>query len=309
MSVDRTPKPCLHKIANHEHGTYAAYVLDLCRCEPCATANRLYERNRTRQQAYGRWNGYTDAEPARQHVHALMAQGMGLKRIVAVSDVSQGVLWKLMYGKRRPDGSQIPSRRIKPETERRILAVKADLAPAIKVDSTGTRRRLQALIALGWSVGQISKRSGLDRQRLDGALHGRDVIKATRDAVTALYDELWDAPPPETNQRERIAASRSRRRAALNGWVPPLAWDDDTIDDPSATSTLADGCEELDELAVELAMAGKPVSLTAAETTEALKRMVALRLSDEQIATRLHVSSRTVLRWRQREGLESRWAA
>jgi len=28
------------------------------------------------------------------------------------------------------------------------------------------------------------------------------------------------------------------RRAAARGWAPPLAWDDDTIDDPNATPDL-----------------------------------------------------------------------
>lgn len=38
--VDRTPKPCLHPVAGHQHGTAACYVLDLCRCDPCSDANR-----------------------------------------------------------------------------------------------------------------------------------------------------------------------------------------------------------------------------------------------------------------------------
>ena len=34
--------------------------------------------------------------------------------------------------------------------------------------------------------------------------------------------------PPETNQRQRISASRSRRYAREHGWVPPLALEDET---------------------------------------------------------------------------------
>ncbi len=44
--VDRTPKPCLHKIADHQHGTYACYTLDACRCAPCCEAVKAYEQNR-----------------------------------------------------------------------------------------------------------------------------------------------------------------------------------------------------------------------------------------------------------------------
>ena len=35
-----------------------------------------YNRNRVRQIAYGRWQPYVDAEPARQHVQALQANGI-----------------------------------------------------------------------------------------------------------------------------------------------------------------------------------------------------------------------------------------
>jgi hypothetical protein len=53
--------------------------------------------------------------------------------------------------------------------------------------------------------------------------------------VAALYDDLSMTPPPETNQRERIAASRSRNFARQRGWAPPLAWDDIDNDEAPAT--------------------------------------------------------------------------
>ena len=69
-AVDRTPKPCTHKQANHQHGTHACYVLDRCRCRPCARANADYEKHRARRHAYGRFDTYTDAQPVREHVQA-----------------------------------------------------------------------------------------------------------------------------------------------------------------------------------------------------------------------------------------------
>jgi hypothetical protein len=39
---------------------------------------------------------------------------------------------------------------------------------------------------------------------------------------------------PEHGQRTRIAASRARRHAAQRSSAPPLAWDDELIDDPAA---------------------------------------------------------------------------
>lgn len=71
--LDRTPKPCLHKQANHQHGTNACYVLDKCRCHPCAHARAAQDDWRRRQQAYGRYDKYVDAAEARRHVRSLMA--------------------------------------------------------------------------------------------------------------------------------------------------------------------------------------------------------------------------------------------
>lgn len=69
--VDRTPQPCLHKVADHQHGTRACYVLDRCRCDPCSTANAVAESERERQKAYGRYHKYVSAEHVRAHLAEL----------------------------------------------------------------------------------------------------------------------------------------------------------------------------------------------------------------------------------------------
>ncbi|WP_300643644.1 hypothetical protein [Nocardioides sp.] len=73
-------------------------------------------------KAYGRYHRYADAYPLRLHVQELREAGMGLKTIAVRSGVSHGALWKLMYGKRQPDGSQTPSRRILRETAEKLYA-------------------------------------------------------------------------------------------------------------------------------------------------------------------------------------------
>jgi len=224
-------RDCTCPIARHEHGTHAAYVVDKCRCRPCRDGSSAYERDRQRRHLYGK-TFYVPADASRDYVRALGDQGMGWKRVARAAGISESVVWKLLYGD--PSRNLAPSKRIRPATAQALLAVKLDLAPGQKVEPTGTGRRLQALVALGWSVGQISSRTGLDRQRLDAAIHFRGITTDTRDRVAAAYDELWDQAPPQSNQRERIAYSRSRKRAALNGWALPLAWDDDAIDDPRA---------------------------------------------------------------------------
>lgn len=236
-ATDRTPRTCSHKRASHQHGTYAAYVLDFCRCLPCATANSTYEKQRTRQQAYGRWDGLVDAAPAREHVVALQAAGMGWKRVALASGVSNGALTKLLYGKQ----GRGPSRRIRPATANRLLAVTLAVADGVPVSGVGTRRRLQALVALGWSISSLGRQIGITNIHRTIHGHGDGLVKAsTARAARDLYDRLWDTFPPEDEHRQKISASRARRYATGFQWPPPLAWDDDEIDDPYAVPDYGD---------------------------------------------------------------------
>jgi len=280
LALSGPEQPCTHS-AQHVHGTYVCYVIDQCRCRPCRDANRVYEQNRTRQRAYGK-TSYVDAEPARTHIETLMAAGMGLKRIVAVSTISQGLLWKLIYGKRRPDGTRVPSKRIRNTTEQTILAIRPDLAGGARIDSTGTARRIQALVACGWSQSKIAARLGILRSNFTDLAQGRTQVSvAHAKAVAELYDQLWDQAPPHTNQRERIAYSRSVRYAANAGWVVPLAWDEDTIDDPNAAPDLGE----------QTKVNGRPERFSIEDIDFILDNDP---LTLDQLAERLHVGRDTI---------------
>lgn len=182
-------------------------------------------RNRNRQIAYGRWRPYVDAEPARQHVLALRAAGMGPVTIARVSGVPHGSLAKLIYGD--PRRNLAPSKRIRPGTEKKLLAVQPTLdllAGGAKVPALGTQRRIQALHAIGWSLSEIARRIGVTRSQMDRVLKRSHVFARTARATVVLFRELCMTPGPST--RARLAAKRK-------GWPPPLAWDD--IDDPDET--------------------------------------------------------------------------
>jgi transcriptional regulator with XRE-family HTH domain len=252
-AVDRTPQPCLHKVARHEHATRACYVLDRCRCIPCATANRVAERTRLRQTAYGRWQPYTDAEPVREHLQTLADASIGLKTVARRSGVSQGALWKLVYGTTKPDGTRSPSRRVRHATAAAILAVQPGpdtAAGRALVSAVGVRRRLRALVAAGWSQRKLAERLGILPGNFTGTIRRARCTAATVRSVRALYDELALTRPPEDTWRDRIAASRARNYAAARGWQPPLWWDEDWIDDPSFDPLFADELAAVDEEAV-----------------------------------------------------------
>ena len=218
-----------------EHGTRAGYRVG-CRCDPCCQADREYARTRYRLKAYGRWQPFTDATPVREHVRRLMARGVGAARVAALAEVPHSSVGRLLYG--RPAHGEPPSRRIRTPTASRLLAVRysqAALAPGAVMDAAGTRRRLQALVAIGWSGRSLAGRLGIEPAHLSRILRGRPAVSAgTARRARALYDELWDQPPTQDTRGERISAAKARAHAARQGWPPPLAWDDDDIDEVGA---------------------------------------------------------------------------
>jgi len=207
------------------------------RCDhpECADAWRAYGRMVTKMKAYGIWAPLVDARPAREHVLALKAANIGARRIAELAGVSQPAVTRLLYG--TPSVGRPPTQRLRPERAAAFLSVRLDissLADGTRIDGTGARRRLQALGTLGWPVPPLAVRAGVSDLALHSVLSGNRVTVRVARAVRDLYDDMWDEAPPETNRAERSRAQRARIGAARRGWAPPLAWDEDTIDDPAA---------------------------------------------------------------------------
>jgi transcriptional regulator with XRE-family HTH domain len=244
-AIDRTPKPCHHPRANHQHGTRAAYTLDRCRCLPCADARSQYTTSTERAKAYGTWDNQVPAGPVRAHVVALRAAGLGTRSIAAAAGVSRTALAKLLAG----TATRGPSTMVTKTVAAALLGVPLpDLAgppapilpAATRVDPTGTTRRLQALIAAGWSVAGLSAMYGINRQAMDRALAGAPVLARTARAVTAMYDQIGDTTPPADTPARLAAVNRSRALAAAHKWVIPAMWDEEDLDDPYAPSPSPD---------------------------------------------------------------------
>lgn len=102
------------------------------------------------------------------------------------------------------------------------------------VPALGAQRRLQALLALGWSSHSIAVAAGVaHRNHVWRIVHGQKgkptkwIQRETFEWVCRVYDELSMKLP------DGRYAPRTRAYAERNGWAPPLAWDD--IDDPDET--------------------------------------------------------------------------
>ena len=294
-------RDCLHVRLRHEHGTRAAYVQDRCGCVPCTAANTEAERRRSTAIAYGTWTGLVDAAAARGHVQSLRAQGLSLKRIAQLSGVGQGTLNALVYGE--PARGRRPLSQVRPDTERRLLAVRfqaSAVLPGRRVDATGTRRRLQALATLGWSVTSLAARSDLALRTLRRALTTTTVTAETARTVGRLYDQLRAEPAAPGNPRDQAAAARSKARGQRAGWRGPLAWDDidHDPDEPEALEQSGILAVWVDVVAVERAMRGERLSLRAPERRDAVSRLTRRGLSARCIAELLHTTVRTVTRLR-----------
>jgi hypothetical protein len=230
--------------ADRPHGSYARYRSGPgengepggCRCPQCRGASARAQQARTRLLAYGQWNPFTDAQPAREHVLALCAYGVGYRRIASVSGVSSGAVVRLLWG----SGGEPPTRRMRHETAAKLLALRpsrALLGPSTLTDAAGTQRRLQALITIGHCRIVLAARLGIIPTNLNRIIRsGERVEVATARAVSALYDELWNTAPDESTPEAARRATRARREGTANGWPPPVAWDDDQIDDPAAAT-------------------------------------------------------------------------
>lgn len=208
-------------MADIRHGVRSTYVAGGCRCEPCCAANTRYAKWR---ELHG--TVLVDSAPAQTHIAALRAAGVGRREIARRAGVARTVVNRLAGVDRSK-----PAARVRPETLAAILAVTPqDKAGAAVVDAVGTRRRLQALIALGWTQTELAQRTGLLLSTVNALVHARwaNVQHATHLRVCRVFDDLSGTPGPST---------RARLMAARRGWAPPLAWDDDTIDDPAAAPT------------------------------------------------------------------------
>lgn len=281
-------------------GTRSRYNFAGCRCAECTEAQRVYHADRRRKVAYKRWNPWVDAEPARQHVKALQAAGLGRARIGELAGMDQCAIWRLEHG--NPKRGKLPPFQIREDTADRILAVTASLetlAAYATVDATGSRRRLQALVAVGWSQRRLAARLGVDPTNMTSLMKRPRVLATRARAIRELYEELWDTEPECRSTQERLGVARSKEFAAARKWAKPMDWDDETIDDPDARPRKVKAEPKwVDPVAVERALKGDAVSLSKAEAVEVARLGTERGMSAAQIAEITDRDKRSIQRYR-----------
>lgn len=162
---------------------------------------------------------------AREHIRLLQERGLCLLEISRQAGVAPKTLERLMHGSRTEVGTQT---KILTVTSWERLTSRT--VGRRHVDGTGTRRRLQALAARGWTAARLAEHHTATRQKIRQALISPATEPVTAQfarSVISLYDDLWDRDPPCPD-----GAAQARAEAITLGWAPPMAWDDETIDDP-----------------------------------------------------------------------------
>lgn len=104
----------------------------------------------------------------------------------------------------------------------------------LQVNAVGSQRRIRALQCLGWSMSAIAAHVGFSESWVGMLLRVKHVKPATAARVAELYDDLSMRLPETTTRDQKAAVTKARRYAERAGWAPPLAWDDEAIDDPDA---------------------------------------------------------------------------
>jgi DNA-binding CsgD family transcriptional regulator len=156
--------------------------------------------------------------PAREHAQKLLEQGLSMAQIYRASGVPVTTVQRLVRG-------QVNLRR---ENAEKILAVPLKVRVTLgDVSACGATRRVRALYALGHFNWEIALAAGVSRDTIGYLAVGKwsTLRVSADDGVRAAYDQL---------SMRAGASGKTRMLAERNGWAPPLAWDDDTIDDPAA---------------------------------------------------------------------------
>jgi lambda repressor-like predicted transcriptional regulator len=157
----------------------------------------------------------TTTAEAREHVAQLLNRGVTIPAIVATAGVSERTLYSVLH---------LTNRTIKNGTAEALRSIPTNTASSSGlVPALDTKRRLQALIAYGYTLTDIAQRSGLALSGLVNIAYGKQVnVEAgTRNRVADIYEKLSTTPGP---------CDAARKQGRDNRWRVPAAWDD--IDDP-----------------------------------------------------------------------------
>jgi hypothetical protein len=111
-----------------------------------------------------------------------------------------------------------------------------------RMDPTGVRRRMQALVADGFGYNVIGDVMGIRLQAVYQLCTRESLAFAsTLSYVVPVYEKLA-GQDPYAYGATKLGVSRAKGVARRKGWAPSHCWDEDTIDDPQAAPEWTGQC-------------------------------------------------------------------
>lgn len=280
------------------HGNRSEYTAGRCQDECCLAADRAYRRRYRKARALGHHHK-VNAQPVRAHVQRLIDAGITRRRIAELAGVSRNAVTKLLNG-----AGGRPMTVVRTTTARALLAVPADPRHQTGTQyelALGAQRRLQALVAFGYSQARLARELGISANGL-GALLRNELVTAWRAReVRDLYERLSMTLPATDTTPRRKSVTRAKRYALDHGWAPPMAWDEGALDDPDARPHMRrpagprSAQRPVDEVAVARVLAGHapPSVLSTVDRQAAAVRLRARGTTLTQLAKTLGCSGAT----------------
>ncbi|WP_405497484.1 hypothetical protein [Streptomyces sp. NBC_00096] len=186
-----------------------------------------------------------------RHVRRLYYDGgMTSRAMAAQSGVSRDTIMQVIKGYRVVQGRRTTVSCLLQSTIDKLSTIRLELAPpedllGAHIPPTGTRRRLQALSAMGYDSVWMAERLGTCAGNIGALIRGHRgrcyVYAATARRVRTLYATYQHVDPAETG-RSAWHISTAKSRARKQGYAPPWCWDEETIDDPHAEPEWTGAC-------------------------------------------------------------------
>ena len=199
------------------HGTLTAYRLHKCRCEKCVAHASRYGKRLRYEHQHGQ-RRVVDSAEAHARIREMLDYGISVRAIAdALGYDAPNSVWTLL---RRP--------RMRRSTYERVMSMPmpdTTVRDSRVISAVGSRRRLQALAARGWSLVTVSERTGINVSTLCEIRNGttQTVRQSTYVSISDVYREL---------ENDTGTCARAMTKAIKLKWAPPMAWDE--IDDPAA---------------------------------------------------------------------------
>jgi len=221
------------------------------------------------------------AAPASDHAKALKARGLTVSQIAREAGLEPSTIRRLIGGQRE----------ILATNAAKVLSIPLTVRVSLgDVPALGATRRIRALYALGHLNWRIAQEAGISRDAVYHLAAGNwPTLKvAMDDGVRTAYDRL---------SMQTGTSWKTRRLAERSGWAPPLAWDDDVLDDPNGVPQ-TDAPEPVATEGGNVAarwLLGESVILGAEDRKEVIQHLFEwTQLTKEEIAERLEMKPSAV---------------